>query len=207
MGTDRESLLKDGAIFAAILVVCVAAFVPKQSTTAEPSGERSLVLEQYPTSAEYGDDGWFVSGGGRAVYAVYRDTAVQHDGHAAWTLAPIENTYGKYGTWMRATDSAPYIGKRIRITASTRTQGAIVRADVWARVQAKGSPGDGSGLVGDWVKLEPTSDWTTSTIVMDVPFGGVSVQYGVGIAGPGSIWFEPLTLEVVGLDVPVTTNP
>ncbi len=159
-----------------------------------------------PSEEEYGEAGWTVSGGGRDVYAVALDDDVSHGGGPPWSLFPIFHTYGKYGTWMRSVDAALYAGKRVRITATTKTDGASQRADVWARVQAPTSPGDGSGLGGQQILLPATEDWTRHEIVMDVPPAGKWLQYGIGIAGPGNIWFDPMTLEVVDASVPLTAT-
>jgi beta-lactamase regulating signal transducer with metallopeptidase domain len=174
------------------------------ASAATPASAPHLILEQFPTEAEYGEDGWFVSGGGSDVYAVRQDAAVSYDGAPAWTLIPIFGTYGKYGTWMRSIDAGPFIGKRVRVTTWTRTDYATTHVDVWGRVQASNSPGDGPGLGGQWLRLPWRSDWTKHELVFDVPDGGAWLQYGVGIAGPGSIWFSAPILETVGLDVPVT---
>jgi hypothetical protein len=86
-----------------------------------------------------------------------------------------------------------------------RTEGATRRVDFWARAQAKDSPSDGSGLGGEWRKLPSTSDWIDDTIVLDVPEETDSLQYGVGVAGPGQVWLEKVRMEVVSNDVPLTS--
>jgi hypothetical protein len=113
-------------------------------------------------------------------------------------------TRGKYGTWMRAIDPGAARGRRVRLTATLRTENATRRVDFWARAQAKGSPGDGSGLAGESRKLPPSSDWIDDSIVLDVPEETASLQYGVGLAGPGKLWLEKVVMEVVSTDVPLT---
>jgi hypothetical protein len=135
------------------------------------------------------------------VYTVQRDA---QGGRPAWVLEPAHETSGKYGTWMRQVDATDYRGKRVRITASVRTQGATRRVDFWARAQAKDSPGDGSGLGGDWQQLPPDSEWIEKEIVLDVPMKTDRIEYGVGVAGPGKVWLESAKVEAVGSDVPLT---
>jgi hypothetical protein len=162
---------------------------------------RPLILEAYPTDQAVGEPGWMLSGGGRDVYYVHRDT--QGD-RGAWLLEPARDTYGKYGTWMRSIDAGAYRSKRVRITATLKTQGATKRVDFWARAQAKTSPGDGPGLGGDSKQLPADSSWRQDVIVMDVPPETDQLQYGVGVAGPGKVWIESTKLEIVGQDVPLT---
>jgi hypothetical protein len=163
--------------------------------------QRALVLEEAPSEQAVGEPGWLLSGGARDQYVVRRDV---QGSRAAWVLEPARDTFGAYGTWMRHIDAADYRGKRVRISASLKTEGATRRADFWARAQAKDSPGDGSGLGGDHQDLPHDSDWTPSAIVMDVPSETAWLEYGVGVAGPGRIWLDGAKLEVVGNDVPLT---
>lgn len=150
------------------------------------------------------EPGWSMSGGGRDVYAVYVDDEVTREGRPTVRLASLTEPRGAYGTWARTLDVAPYVGKRVRFTMYTKTQGTTRRADFWARVQAPDSPGDGSGLGGHWTYLPADSDWTRQEIVLDVDPRGAHFNYGVGIAGPGVMWFDAPTIEGVGTDVPVT---
>ncbi len=133
----------------AALLAC-APNAPSATATPAPPAP-GFVLQAYPTAAQFGEDRWVLSGGGRDAYYVHRDGD-------AWELEPHESTYGKYGTWMRSTDALSYRGKRVRITIQARTHGAEQRVDVWSRVQAANSPSDGQGLIGEWKKLPADSN-------------------------------------------------
>jgi hypothetical protein len=153
------------------------------------------------------EEGWMMSGWARDKYTVREDPATERAGHATLLLAPIGDTGGKYGTWLRSIDAAPYRGKRVRLSAYTKTEGAIQRADFWARVQAADSPSDGSGLGAQWIRLPATSGWEHLEIVLDVNPAGTMLQYGVGVAGPGKLWVDAPKLEIVAADVPPTHLP
>jgi hypothetical protein len=174
--------------------------------------ERVARLEAAKTSAPAAaappvtsEAGWLISGGGHDSYAVRADPAVAREGHPTLVLEARGETQGKYGTWMRVVDAAPYRGKRVRLSAYTKTAGTTQRADFWARVQAADSPGDGSGLGGKWTHLPATSDWAHHEIVLDVAQEGAQVHYGVGVAGPGTLWVDEAKLEVVEADVPISS--
>jgi hypothetical protein len=78
---------------------------------------------------------------------------------------------------------------------------------VWARVQAKSSPSDGSGLGGSWETLPETADWQRRSIVLDVPVNAAAIHYGVGIAGAGELWVDNDSIGVVDVSVPLTNPP
>ncbi len=148
--------------------------------------------------------GWRISGGAREQFRKRGDASVLHEGRPTSRLAPVADSASGYGTWMNNLFASPYHGKRIRVSAYLRTVGATQRADLWARVQAVDSPGDGAGLVGQFIRLPATSEWQRYEIVLDVPRNGAWIQYGVGLAGSGMLWFDRATLEVVNRDVAVT---
>lgn len=181
-------------------VTALEAKVTGLAATPTPSG----ALPKTDPPYEPPEPGWSISGGARRAYAVHLDPTALRDGHPTVRLAPTGDTGGNYGTWARGLDASPYLGKRVRFTIYTKTQGTTQRADFWARVQAADSPGDGDGLGGHWTYLPPSSDWTRQEIVLDVDRGGSYLNYGVGIAGPGVLWFDAPTVEIVGDDVPVT---
>lgn len=158
--------------------------------------------------AQQGSDptGWRLSGGGQGEFRQRGDATVLHDGRPTLRLAAVRDSSEGYGTWMNVLFASPYAGKRVRISAYTRTAGATRRADFWARVQAKESPSDGEGLVGKFVALPASSEWQRTEIVFDVPRDAAWVHYGVGVAGPGMLWMDRAAVEVVGRDVPLTSG-
>ena len=189
-----------------VAVVCAACATPAPAPVTpgscpSASTPQPLILENAPSARDVGEPGWVLSGGAHDLYAVRRD------GTSGWVLEPVRDTFGRYATWMRVADADEYRGKRVRITAPVKTKGATRRVDVWARVQAKDSPGDGRGLGGDWQQLASDSDWATRTLVLDVPAEGAFLEYGVGVAGPGTVSIGKATVEVVGTDVPLTGTP
>jgi len=84
-----------------------------------------------------------------------------------------------------------------------RSQGIGGRGDLWLRVQAKESPGDGPGLGGGSCRLSGSFDWKKCEIVFDVPKDGIEIQLGIGLDGPGTIWLDDVSLTPVGRNVPL----
>lgn len=149
--------------------------------------------------------GWFMSGGGRKAYEVVLDTKVKRSGKASALLKPIDKPES-YGTLMQAFVPNDYLGKRVRLTAYIKTEGATGRVDFWARVQAASSPADGMGLGGGHYDLPERSDWTKYEMVFDVPEAGTSLQFGVGLDGPGKVWIDDVKLEEVPKNTPIVNG-
>ncbi len=117
----------------------VAIFVVACGSPVTPKTE--LVLQAFPTAKQFGEAGWFLSGGGRDDYLVERDG----DG---WRLSPHASTYGKYGTFMRNVDATLLTAASACASRSKRARKARRSARTCGRaVQAATSPTDGSGLV------------------------------------------------------------
>ncbi len=146
--------------------------------------------------------GWFMSGGGRSTYESVLDKTIKHSGRSSALLRPGPKAAG-YGTLMQAFSPSAYLGKRIRLTAWIRTEGATGRVDFWARVQGASSPGDGEGLGGGRYSLPEKSEWTRYDMVFDVSEQGTSLQFGVGLDGPGKIWVDDVQIEEVPKSTPI----
>jgi hypothetical protein len=151
--------------------------------------------------------GWILSGGGAkgSDFCVSADDAAPRSGRIPARLKkrPHGNSFA-YATLMKQVDVAPYAGKRVRVSIDVRTDDAKGRRDIWARIQGKSSPADGAGLGGAWVTLDETADWATHSIVLDVPFNGARLEYGVGIGGSGAAWVDNDSVTPVDPTVPLT---
>lgn len=149
-------------------------------------------------------EGWFMSGGASAEFDVLIDRTEHAAGAASARLRPRVAHPSGYGTLMQAISADELRGKRLRMTARVKGEGITGRGDLWLRVQAADSPDDGPGLGGGGCRLARSFAWKPCEIVFDVPEAGASIQLGVGLAGPGTLWLDDVRLEEVSRDVPVT---
>jgi hypothetical protein len=52
--------------------------------------------------------------------------------------------------------------------------------------------------------LGESKEWRRIESVIDVPADAFALAFGVFVRGPGTVWLDHFTLEVVGSDVPTT---
>lgn len=173
--------------------------------------ERSHVLlngdMESPERWNTGPKGWFMSGGARAHYEANVDTKEKHGGQKSARLEARVGDPKGYGTMMQSFNVHDHRGKRLRMNAFVKGKDIDGRGDMWLRVQAIDSPGDGPGLGGGHCSLSGTFDWKPCTIVFDVPPRGDELDLGVGLDKHGTLWLDDVTLEEVDKTVPLTSEP
>lgn len=148
---------------------------------------------------------WFMSGNGRESYRATFADDTKHSGHySAKLTASGDKT--KYGTLMQFVAPSAYVGKRVRAQAWLKSQDVTNRGDFWVRCQGAQSSGDGRGLAGGMSQVDPTSEWSLYETVFDVPAGTVQIQLGVGLLGPGVLWADDISLQIVAADTPLRSG-
>ena len=149
--------------------------------------------------------GWEISGTDRKSYRLARDTGTTTSGKASARLEWIGGDR-KFGYLAQAASAERYRGKRVRLLGFVKGEAIGGRGDFWLRVQAADSPGDGPGLGGGSCRLHATFDFKRCEIVFDVPKAGESIELGIGLDGPGTIWPDDVKLEAVGKNVPLNSG-
>lgn len=146
---------------------------------------------------------WF--GGGEG-YERALDEAVKHGGKASGALKSTGEVENAFGTMMQAVNADQYKGKRLRMSAYVKSDGVEGWSGLWMRVDGA----DKTGLAFDNMMERPIkgkTDWTKYEIVLDVPDDAVEIDFGILLAGKGTVWIDDLTFETVGKDVPTTGQP
>jgi hypothetical protein len=113
---------------------------------------------------------------------------------------------GKIAVLMQSVRAAPFAGKRLRLTASLRTENADL-GTIWLRID--GSAGKRFDNMMDRTSEGPltgTGSWTARSIVLDVPEGAESVHYGFFLKGYGKVRAQAFHLETVGPDIDPTAT-
>ena len=207
----RRTLIQRVAPFAAVAALAAGAVLwmhrPQTETPVVATVESRVDSSAGAPAPTPGEPGWTVSGSAHGAYAIQLDSNNQREGHATLHLAPIADTHAGYASWLRSVDATPFRGKRVRISAFLKSRGQLRRSDAFGRVQGASSPPDGNGLSGAVLPVTPNVDGKRTELIFDVPENGVSLQYGFGVAGSGSMWIDAAKVEIVGRDVELTQQP
>jgi hypothetical protein len=139
-----------------------------------------------------------MSGGDPSEYTHGMDATTLHDGAPSIRFAAAVPQPRGYGTLMQSRLAGPYVGKRVKVSAFVKGEGIAARGDLWVRVQASDSPGDGPGLGGGVCRLSDTFDWKPCEVSFDVASRADRLEIGIGLAGRGTIWLEGLKVEEAG---------
>lgn len=148
--------------------------------------------------------GWFSAGSKPKSYEMGIDKGSGQDGKNAATIKSIDKKIDGFGTLMQQSKPGKFLGKRVRMTGFVKSENVLNWAGIWLRVDETGSK---QPLSFDNMSDRPikgTTDWTKYEIVLDVPSNASLIAYGALLGGTGQIWFDNISFEVVGDDIPTT---
>ena len=103
---------------------------------------------------------------------------------------------------MQVVKSAPYKGKRMRLTAWVKTGSKTQIVTLWMGVShttTTSTPGVNNLIKG-------MEDWQQCSLVMDVDTSSDYMEYGVILPDSGKVWIDDVTIEQVDKSVPVTVD-
>ena len=97
-------------------------------------------------------------------------------------------------------DVSPYIGKRVRVSALLRSN---VIDQVGGLLFGILHPG---AVVGNRrnLTLHGTNEWSRHSVVFDVEDTATWLTIGFALSGPGAIWADSFSIEVVDASIPLT---
>lgn len=147
--------------------------------------------------------GWFLTGWAAKDFEVGTQASSRDGGgRDAFVKSRVESS--GFATLTQGIDAANYRGKRVRFTAWLSTQDAN-KAMLWLRVD----DGMRKAMTMDNMQDRPvrgTSNWQSYAVVQDVPDNAEAIAFGVVLENKGEVWINSPKLEIVGKDVPLTTN-
>lgn len=150
--------------------------------------------------------GWFSAGSKPGDY----DFGTEHvDGssgaQSAYIKAKPNASQDGFGTLMQTIKADNYIGQRLRLSARLKSADAA-SVNLWMRIDGEGQKTLGFYNMGDR-PIKGTTDWKRYDIVLDVPAGSTTINYGFFVAGgKGAGWADAFSLDSVEKSVPVS-NP
>jgi hypothetical protein len=150
---------------------------------------------------------WFPVGRDKASSLVGVDGSTLHAGQASLIVTRSTGEAGApdFGGAGRDLDAAPYRGKRVRLTGFARTSDVRGKAGFWFRVDGE-RPAEAFANM-DAHPICGTTDWTSYTLVLDVPPSARKVVFGNYLAGDGTMWTDEPKLDVVDGSVPLSPTP
>ena len=151
--------------------------------------------------------GWIRSGSRPDRYRMGVD--VQNAGIALIeSIGDVEQ--GAFGTLMQSITAERFLGQKVRVRASLRTQDVAGSAVIWFRVDGE----RGRVLRFDNLQqrqadgaLSGGNDWTARSIVLDVPSEALSLHYGFFLKGTGRVWARDFSIEAAEPDAEAAPWP
>jgi len=157
---------------------------------------------------------WGLRGTAPEDFEVTADRELRTTGQSSIAISSARSE--GWGTLYQFADAVPMRGKRIELTADIRSRDVARNAGLYVRIDAA----DGTALALDnmWYgygdggqdggirnrSLSGDNEWTTTTIVIDVPADAHALSYGLYLDGPGKAWLDDAHFEVVSNDTPIT---
>jgi hypothetical protein len=161
--------------------------------------------------------GWFKAGNMPDSYKIGSDNTVFKNGHKSTVIESIDKNIEGFTTIMQTCNAKDYLGKRIKMTGYIKSENVADCAGMWLRVDSRT---ENESLSFDNMQDRPikgNSDWTKCEIILDVPAGSSTLNFGALISGTGKIWFDNISFVIVSTltneipkdlkDMPVPDKP
>jgi hypothetical protein len=166
-----------------------------------------LVLAGTTLASATAPPGWFIRGSKPAEYDSGIDASMIRQGHGTAFLEAKSTAIEGFGTLMQNFKAERYVNKRVRFTASVKTENVAQWAGLWMRVD---TTKDSEPLMFDNMEDRPitgTTDWKKYGVVLDVPGDATFISIGVLLNGVGRVWLRDAQFDEVDGGVPTTGAP
>jgi len=149
--------------------------------------------------------GWLLDGVNADSFVGGLDRQERYQGHPVFWLRNANGETG-HATLMQSVAGQHYAGNRVRFSGHLRSANVEGSATIWLRADND---------KGRFIKfnnlenlpggvLKGTTEWTSRSIVLDIPPETETLNFGFYLYGTGEAWFSGFDLQTVGADVPVT---
>ncbi|MEZ5172640.1 MAG: hypothetical protein R2850_03825 [Bacteroidia bacterium] len=152
--------------------------------------------------------GWFVAGSMPGSYEMIDADGIAINGKQTMTIKSIKKKVSGFGTLMKTQAAGEYIGSRVRMTGMMKTENVKGWAGFWMRIDSneknKYLGFDNMKDGAEDRSINGSNEWQQYEIVLDVPEGSTSLNFGALLAGSGQIWFGDVQFEKVDSSVKTT---
>lgn len=148
--------------------------------------------------------GWYPAGSNWKNYSIDLRAKEGRKGGSGVRLECLRDTANGYGSLMQDFLPGDYLGKRIRVSAWAKTKEVEQWAGIWVQVVKET---DEKPLCFDNMADRPISgatEWTLYELVVDVPWEAKLILIGGILNGPGILWIDDFSVEVVDRTTPTT---
>ena len=146
--------------------------------------------------------GWFLAGSKPSEFETGLDPGQAYQGHKSVYLKSKQLNVDGFGTLMQQFTAEEYLGKRVRLSGLVKSQEVTEWAGLSVRVDS------GRGVVAfDNMQNRPikgTTELRHYEVVLDVPKDATGIALGILLTGPGEVWLNGASFNVVGPEVAVT---
>jgi hypothetical protein len=176
--------------------------LPKMASAATP-GEVAAPPPK-PAPIQIPND-WLLRGSASKNYELRSDRATAFTGNYSAVLISHDKDVSPNlsGSGIQAVLAAPYIGKRIELSAMLRGENIRSAGSVWMYVTDPSRVIIAYQVAQMSASVDP-AEWTRYRVVMDIPFHGEVLAYGFTLQGKGKLWADDVHLRVVDNATPVT---
>ncbi|MBA3993919.1 MAG: hypothetical protein C0469_10365 [Cyanobacteria bacterium DS2.3.42] len=153
--------------------------------------------------------GWFMAGQDPQLYEVSVDSSNAHSGTKCAYMRHSKKVKDAtvWATLMQQMGPEKFRNKRLRMSFWVKTMDVKNWVQPWMRVD--GEKGDDSLSFDNFCTrfIQGTTDWVQYSIVLDVPEESTNIAFGIMLGGQGELWFDDVSFETVGKEVPITDCP
>jgi hypothetical protein len=149
--------------------------------------------------------GWIMAGSKPSEYETAVDARNSFGGQSSVYLRSKKPEAEGFGTLMQNFAADQYLGKRVRLTGSVKSENVQNWSGLWMRVDGTRPQVLAFDNMSDRA-IKGTTPWKAYDVVLDVPAGATGIAFGILLAGPGTVWLSGIKFEVVGDNVPITEN-
>lgn len=132
---------------------------------------------------------------------------VRHGGQAAAYLRSKTTAVdtSSFVTVAQSISAVAYRGRRVRMTGFVRVDSVTgPGAGLWLRIDGPRGTLGFDNMIEFGRPIVGTRDWTTYSVVLDVPVSAVGVTAGMLLQGRGTVRVDDVRIEVVDASVPTT---